>query len=191
MMVLIGTFAYEFQVLLPLVAAHVFSGDAGTLGALLSAQGLGAIAGGLYVARHGKTGIKAVTRGSALFGTAMLLAAIAPTFHIEVVLLFITGACSVQFLSVGNSTLQLNADPKYRGRVMALWSMAFLGSTPIGGPIIGWIGEHSSPRLGLGVGAFSCLVATIIGLWALNKARQMDATNVEPDPTYTETALRA
>jgi MFS family permease len=189
MMMLIGTFAYEFQVLLPLVAAHVFDGDASTLGTLLSAQGLGAIAGGFYVAYRGKTGIKAVTQGAALFGTAMLLTAIAPTFHIEVALLFLTGACSVQFLSVGNSTLQLNADPKYRGRVMALWSMAFLGSTPIGGPIIGWIGEHASPRLGLGVGAFSCLIATAIGLWALKQSADRIVRN-ETEPAYTDEALR-
>lgn len=180
MMTLIGTFAYEFQVLLPLVAAHTFAGNAGTLGALLSAQGLGAITGGIYVARHGKTGIKPVTRGAALFGTAMFLASVAPTFHIEIALLFLTGFCSVQFLSVGNSTLQLTAEPRYRGRVMALWSMAFLGSTPIGGPIIGWIGQHASPRLGLGVGALSCLVATLIGFWALN---QVKVGKNEPEQT--------
>jgi MFS family permease len=171
MMTLIGTFAYEFQVLLPLVAAHTFEGSAATLGTLLSAQGLGAITGGIYVARHGKTGTRAVTRGAALFGTAMLLASVAPTFHVEVVFLFLTGFCSVQFLSVGNSTLQLTAEPRYRGRVMALWSMAVLGSTPIGGPIIGWISQHASPRLGLGMGAASCMVATLIGVWALNQVK--------------------
>jgi MFS family permease len=191
MMILIGTFAYEFQVLLPLVAAHVFDGDAGTLGALLSAQGLGAIAGGLYVAKHGSTGIKAVTRGAALFGVAMALAAFAPTFHIEMLLLFLVGATSVQFLSVGNSTLQLNAEPAYRGRVMALWSMAFLGSTPIGGPLVGWIAEHLSPRLGLGIGALSCLVATIIGLLALrNAAKSENSVSDGENPAYTENALR-
>jgi MFS family permease len=182
MMVLIGTFAYEFQVLLPLVAANVFDGDASTLSALLAAQGAGAIIGGLYVARRGSTGIAAVTRGSALFGAAMALAALAPTFHTEVALLFVVGACSVQFLSVGNSTLQLNADPRYRGRVMALWSMAFLGSTPIGGPIIGWIAETSSPRIGLGIGAFSCLLATLIGLAAIKKSK------LQPIPAYTDNA---
>jgi MFS family permease len=185
MMVLIGTFAYEFQVLLPLVAADVFDGDASTVSALLSAQGAGAILGGLYVARRGSTGIAAVTRGSALFASAMALAAIAPTFHVELMLLFLVGASSVQFLSVGNSTLQLNAEPRYRGRVMALWSMAFLGTTPIGGPIVGWIAESSSPRVGLAVGAVSCVLATFIGLAALKKSKS------SPNHAYTDNALRA
>lgn len=166
MMVLIGTFAYEFQVVLPLVATHVFDGDAGTLGALFSAQGIGAIVGGLYVTRRGKTGIKAVTRGAAVFGFAMALASLAPSFRIELALLFLVGASSVQFLSVANSTLQLNADPMFRGRVLALWSMAFVGSTPIGGPIVGYIAEHFSPRLAMGAGALACFLATFIGLAA-------------------------
>lgn len=175
MMFLIGTFAYEFQVLLPLVASDTFHGNAGTLGLLTSAQGIGAIAGGLYVARRGSTGIKAVTRGAALFGTAMLLATFAPTLHIAVVALFLVGVSSIQFLSVGNSTLQLASNPAYRGRVMALWTIAFLGSTPVGGPIIGSIAEHLSPRVGMGVGAAACLVAAGAGLAAMSRLERRSA----------------
>lgn len=188
MMALIGIFAYEFQVLLPLVAAQTFNGQSDELGVLMSAQGAGSIVGGFYVARHGRTGIAATTKGAAMFGIAMALAAIAPTFAIAVALLFIVGVASVQFLSVGNTTMQLAAAPAFRGRVMALWTMAFLGSTPIGGPIVGWISEQLSPRLGLGIGALACGAAVLIGLWALR-----ESTNSEhrASNTYTVEAVRA
>ncbi len=72
---------------------------------------------------------------------------------------------------MGNSTLQLATDPGMRGRVMALWSVAFLGSTPIGGPLIGWITATAGARVGLGVGAFSCFVAGAIGVVAMRRSR--------------------
>jgi MFS family permease len=182
MMAVVGTFAYEFQVLLPLVATHTFHGGAGSLGALTSAQGIGAIGGALYVARRGRTGVGAVTRGTMMFGVAMLLATFAPTFPIELVALFLVGASSVQFLSIGNSTIQLAADPNYRGRVMALWSMAFLGSTPIGGPIIGWVSQHLSPRVGMGIGAASCLLAGAFGMLVLQRSRRVASSTGESAP---------
>lgn len=187
MMVIVGTFAYEFQVLLPLVATHTFSGGAGALGALSSAQAVGAICGGLYVARRGTIGVIAVTRGVAMFGGAMVLAALAPTFEVELAALFVVGFASVQFLSVGNSTIQLTAEPAYRGRVLSLWTTGFLGTTPIGGPIIGFIGEHLSPRVSLGVGALSCFVAATLGLVVIRHHRRPERSativpTVEPVP---------
>jgi hypothetical protein len=68
---------------------------------------------------------------------------------------------------VGNTTLQLTSDPRFRGRVMALWTVAFLGSTPLGAPIIGWVSEQVSPRGGLVVGGLACLVAAAVGAIAL------------------------
>jgi MFS family permease len=192
MMVVIGTFAYEFQVLLPLVATREFHGDASSLGILTSAQGIGAIAGGLYIARRGKTGIAAITRGALLFGLALILATLAPVFWLEVAALFIVGASSIQFLSVGNSTIQLAADPQYRGRVLALWSMAFLGTTPIGGPIVGWVSQHFSPRYAMGLGAVACLVSAAIGFAVLNRTKApTEKETSAQDPAYTESLSRA
>ena len=73
------------------------------------------------------------------------------------------------FLATGNSTLQLQSDPSMRGRVMSLWAVAFLGSTPVGGPLIGWIVATTNARIGLGVGGIACLVAAGIGLVAMHK----------------------
>jgi len=70
-------------------------------------------------------------------------------------------------MATGNTTLQLTADPQFRGRVMALWSVTFTGSTPVGGPIVGVIADDFGPRYGLGIGALACLAATLIGALAL------------------------
>ncbi len=167
MLALIGTLAYEFQVVLPLLARGPLEGGPGTYGLLTSAMGAGAIVGGLVVAGHGRTGLRPLTVAAALFGAAILATAAAPSVAVALVALTVVGATSVTFLAVGNTTLQLTSDPRFRGRVMALWTVAFLGSTPIGAPIIGWVSEQISPRGGLVVGGVACLVAAGVGAIAL------------------------
>jgi MFS family permease len=97
----------------------------------------------------------------------MTFAALAPLLGIEFVAIAVVGFASVTFLAMANSTLQLNTEPQMRGRVMALWAVAFMGSTPIGGPLIGWITSSAGARVGLGVGAASCFAACLIGWLAL------------------------
>jgi MFS family permease len=168
MMAIIGTLSYEFQVILPLVAERTFGGGAGTYGTLTSAMGVGAVVGGLATAgRSGAPSHTALVRAAALFGSVILLAALAPFLWLEVVVLVLVGAASINVLATGNTTLQLRAAPELRGRVMALWAVAFLGTTPVGGPIIGYIGEHAGPRVGLAVGGSAALVAAVVGWWFL------------------------
>ncbi len=171
MMGLVGMLAYEFQVTLPVVAKHVFHGGAETYGVMTAAMGIGAVVGGLMTAARGKTGLRAMVLASTLFGVVILFAALAPVLAAEFAALALVGWASVSFLSMGNSTLQLATDPQMRGRVMALWSVAFLGSTPIGGPAIGWITEHFGARTGLAVGAGSCFAAAALGYMALRYLR--------------------
>jgi MFS family permease len=77
----------------------------------------------------------------------------------------LAGVASVIFLTTGNATIQLASDPEYRGRVTALWSMALVGSTAIGSPVIGALSDVASPRYALGLGAAACLAAVVIGAW--------------------------
>jgi MFS family permease len=170
MIALIGTLAYEFQVVLPLLATGPFHGDAATYGVLTSAMGAGAIVGGLVVAGRGRTGLRPLTAAAAVFGAAILTVALSPSLPVAVLALAATGAASITFLATGNTTLQLASEPRFRGRVMALWTVAFLGSTPIGAPIIGALSEHLGPRGGLATGAATCLLAAAVGVLAL--ARQ-------------------
>jgi MFS family permease len=89
------------------------------------------------------------------------------------------------FLARANTTLQLEALPEMRGRVMALWAVAFIGSTPIGGPIIGWIGQHAGPRWGLAVGGGAAAAAAGLGFLALVRARRREAAPLMDTPGVT------
>jgi MFS family permease len=170
MVALIGTFAYEFQVVLPLMATGPFQGDAATYGVLTSAMGAGAIGGGLIVARHGRTGLRPLTIAAAALGVAILAVAASPSLPVAVLALAVTGAASITFLATGSTSLQLDSEPGFRGRVMALWTVAFLGSTPIGAPVVGAICEHAGPRAGLATGAAACMAAAAVGALALARA---------------------
>jgi len=160
-MALVGCLAYEFQVVLPIVASETFAGDASTYGFLTAAMGAGAIVGGLAMAAWGRTGLPALAAAAFAFALAMLATALAPTLPFALLGMALVGAASVAFQSTGNSTLQLESAPHMRGRVMALWAVAFLGSTPIGGPVAGYVSQHLGGRAGLALGAVACLVAAV------------------------------
>lgn len=167
MMAVVGTLAYEFQVILPLVAKYTFGGDAATYGLMTGAMGAGAVIGGLFTASRQRTGDGPLIKATLVFGALIVVAAIMPTLPLMVLLLVGVGAGSVTFLARANSTMQLRADPVFQGRVMALWAVAFLGTTPIGGPIIGWIGQNIGPRWGMVVGGAATLCAGVWGWYAL------------------------
>ena len=171
MMALIGTLAYEFQVSLPVMARHTLHAGAEGYGFMTAAMGVGAIFGGLVVAARGRIGLRPLTLAAMAFAVALVLAALAPTLPVELVALALVGAASVSFMSGGNSTLQLAADPAMRGRVMALWFVALQGSTPIGGPLVGALIALSGARSGLGVGALACVLAAALGFWAQRRRR--------------------
>ncbi|MGC8462410.1 MAG: MFS transporter [Acidimicrobiales bacterium] len=171
MMGLVGMLAYEFQVTLPVAAQRVFHGGSESYGLMTAAMGIGAAVGGLVSAARGRTGIRSLVVTAVLFGVVIMATALSPDAAVAYVALVFVGFASVSFLAMGNSTLQLEAEPQMRGRVMALWSVAFLGSTPVGGPLIGWVSARAGARVGLAVGAASCLVAAGLGVVALRARR--------------------
>jgi MFS family permease len=170
MMVLIGTFTYEYEVSLPLFARGPLHGGATTYSLLIAAFGLGSVVGGLYCIRHPQTGVPRMIRASVLYAAAMLGTALTTRIYLAIVLLIVVGIASIAFLTTGNSTIQLAARPDMRGRVVALWSTALVGSTPIGATIIGAVGD-SAPRFALILGAAACAVAAAVALAILNRAR--------------------
>jgi MFS family permease len=171
MMAIIGTFTYEFSVVLPLLAEFTFESGASGYAALTSAMGVGAVLGGLYTAGRRRTKSGALVVSAALFGGSVMLVAIAPTFNLALLGMVIVGFFSINFTSLGNVTIQLASRPDMQGRVMSFWSIAFLGTTPIGGPIVGSIGEHAGARVALLVGGLAALVAAGVGLWTVNRQR--------------------
>lgn len=136
-MAVIGTFTYEFQVMLPLLAKDTYGADASGLSLLLSAMGVGSVVGGVVGAAVLKPSARRLGVAGLVFGGLILVAALMPTLPATAVVLVLVGAASITFLTMSNSTLQLTASPEMRGRVIALYAVAFLGSVPIGGPIMG------------------------------------------------------
>lgn len=169
MMALAGAMAYEFQVTLPVMARQGLHVGATGFGLMTAAMGVGAVVGGLVVAAKGRTGLPTLVLAAAAFGVVLLFACVAPTLPVELFALALAGGASISFMSTGNSTLQLAAAPNMRGRVMSLWFVAFQGSTPIGGPIVGWVMANAGARAGLGLGAVSCLAVALLGLLALRR----------------------
>jgi MFS family permease len=162
LMGLVGTLGFNFQVVLPLLAKFSFESGAMTYAALVSAMAVGSIAGALVNGHRGRTGPRLIAGGALAFGVSALLAAAMPSLALEILMLAILGAASVTFAATINSTLQLAVTPEMRGRVMALYSVVFLGSTPIGGPIAGWLAQNYDPRVALCLAGASGLLAAWI-----------------------------
>jgi MFS family permease len=165
MMAIVGTFTFEFEVSLPLLARVTFHGRADTYSLLLGAFGSGAALGGLYTAGAARTGVGRLARTAIGYAVAMGLLAAVPNLWTAVGACALVGAATITFLTTGNSTVQLAADPQYRGRVMALWSTALVGSTAIGAPIIGFASQLTNPRYGVVLGALACIVAAFTNCW--------------------------
>lgn len=160
---LIGTITYEFTVSLPLIAKFTLNGDAGTYALLTSAMGIGAIIGGIFSARAKSHEIEKFVKSIFLLGFAIIGTSIAPTLELMIFGMGIIGFCSINFLTIARVCVQIRTKTQMMGRVMVFWSVAFLGSTAVGGPLIGFIGETFDPRLSLAVGGIAAIASGIIG----------------------------
>lgn len=163
-MAIVGTLTYEFQVSLPLIAKYTFDSGSTGLAFLTAFMSGGSVVGGLATAGRRETAPRGLIWTSLAFGASMFLVALSPNLPLAVTAMLLVGACSVVFVSLCNALLQLESLAHMRGRVMALWTIAFFGSTTIGGPIIGAIGNHFSPRWTLVVGGLAALMAAVYGL---------------------------
>jgi MFS family permease len=189
MMALIGCLTYEFQTTLPVMAGSTFHGDSRTYGFLTAFMGAGAVIGGLIAAGRKNGGFNRLVTTALVFGVAVLAAALAPGLIAEELMLMVVGACSVTFLALGNATLQLRAEPTMRGRVMSLWSVAFLGSTPIGGPLVGFIAGSLGARFGLVTGGVAAVIAAAYG-WTALRRRSTCSSDSDPDHAVDAVASR-
>jgi len=173
MVAVISTLAFEYQVVLPLMAAEAFEGGAGAYGLLFSVLSLGSLSGSLIsAARKGPT--RAYLVGSAAtFGATMLVASAAPTLAVALVAVVPMGAAGAAFVTTASALLQTTTRPDVRGRVLALFSVVFLGSTPVGGLIVGTVAEHLGARSGFVVGGTTSLV--VAAVVTLRRRRRPDA----------------
>ena len=182
MIAVVGTLAWEFQVSLPLMASTVFHGGAGSYGVMASVMGGGAVIGGLISAARARPRARALCLAAIGWGIAILAAAVAPSFALELAALVFVGYGSITFNSLAKTTLQLAAKPEMRGRVMALWALAWMGSTPIGGPIVGWTGQAIGARWALVIGGVATLACGVLALPALTRIDRRPAPDTPPVP---------
>jgi len=188
MIAVIGTLAWEFPVTLPLMARNIFHGGPGAYGVMGSVMGVGAVLGGLVAVARPRPRTRALCVAAIGWGIAILAASAAPNLPLELAALVFVGYGSITFNSFAKTTLQLAAAPSMRGRVMALWAVAWLGSTPIGGPIVGWVGQNLGARWGLVIGGATALVCGIVALPALSRIDRRRAADEDAAAADAEAA---
>jgi MFS family permease len=142
----------------------VLGGGAASYGIMASFMGVGAVIGGLVSAARSKPRARSLCIAAIGWGISITAAAIAPSMTVELVVMLFVGYGSVTFNSYAKTVLQLAAKPEMRGRVMALWGLAWLGSTPIGGPVVGWVGQEFGARWSLLIGGVPTILCGLIAL---------------------------
>jgi len=168
MMAIIGTLAFNFTVVFPLLIKQTFHGSDATFTAFFSVVSVGSLVGALYTARRKSISIHDVVVSAALFGVFMLVLSVVPNLAVAFPVGVLFGAASIGFMTASTSIVQVEADPSMRGRVLALQAMVFLGSTPIGGPIVGQLCDWLGPRAGVALGGFATVGAAAYG-WAASR----------------------
>lgn len=171
MMAVIGVFAFNFSVVFPLFVTQDLGGSDTEFTILFSIISVGSLAGALAMARRRSIDVRVVALTALAFGVPMLLLAGVPSLWVACLVGIFIGFGSIAFLTSSTAIVQTRAEPTMRGRVLALQGMVFLGSTPIGGPILGWVCEAYGARWGIVVGAASCLAA---GTWGLVMVRRCE-----------------
>ncbi|MBI2708986.1 MAG: MFS transporter [Actinobacteria bacterium] len=180
MMTVIGTLAFNFSVTIPLLVKGPLGGTDGTFTLLFSAVSVGSLIGALATARRRTVTGQHLIVAAAGFGVAMLLLAVSPNLAVAFPVAALVGLSSIAFMTSSTAIVQVLAAPEYRGRVLALQAMVFLGSTPIGGPLVGWITDRFGSRSGVAVGGIACLAAAAWGWRAFRRPEpSVDAATVD------------
>jgi len=186
MMAVIGTLSFNFQVVLPLLVTRTFGGNEGTFTLLFSVISIGSLIGALSTARRTSIDLRQEVMAAGGFGLAMLALAATPGLGLAFPVAMLVGLFSIMFMTASTAVVQLRADPAMRGRVLAIQSMVFLGSTPIGGPILGAVCDAFGARVGLVVGGVAAVGAAA---WAWVIGRRVTGRREVVGPGVIDEAL--
>lgn len=176
MVAVVGTMGFNFVIVLPLLARETLGGGATLYGTLTALVGLGSLVGALGAASRTEPTTRVLMGAASAFGVLMVATALVRQPVAVGVLLVGVGLSVMVFLATANATLQINSAPHMRGRVMALYGLVFLGSTPVGGPLVGWISQEWGAPAGLATGGLASLVAVAVGTWRWSPRRVRHAT---------------
>jgi MFS family permease len=158
----VGTFGYNFPIWLSAYASGVFDAGPGTYGLLNTLMAIGSVAGALLAARRSTTRLRLLIGSALLFGVLEVVAAYAPEFWLFAALMVPVGVFGLTFNVTANSSVQLATDPAMRGRVMSLFMMVFVGGTPVGGPLVGWLTDQFGARISFALGGLVAATATVV-----------------------------
>jgi MFS family permease len=183
MMALVGTLSYNFQTVFPLFITRDLHGSGATFTLLFSVVSVGALVGALATARRQRISIRAVAVSALAYGAALAFMAVAPNQAVAFTVAPLLGLASIAFLTASTAIVQIEAAPEMRGRILALQAMLFLGSTPIGGPTVGYVSEQFGARYGIGIGAAAALVAGSVGFIFDRRNRALTIASPEVDVT--------
>jgi MFS family permease len=176
MMAIVGTFAFNFQTVMPLLIKRTLHGNDRTFTLIYSVISVGSLFGALLSARRTSVTVRHIIMSSFGFGVSMLLLALTPNVPFTYAIGILVGVSSITFMTTSTAIMQLRSDPSMRGRVLALQAIVFLGSTPIGGPILGWVSEHFGARAGVVIGGVAAIIAGVYGVHAVSTERRCTLT---------------
>ena len=179
MVFLIGTFGLNFPIFIATMSTTVFNKGAAEFGVLSSVMAVGSVIGALLSARREKPRLRFLFVSAAIFGIAALVAALMPTYWAFALALAVVGLASQTLMTTANGAVQLSTPAPVRGRVMAIYMAIFMGGTPIGAPLVGWIANEFGPRWALGTGAASGIAATLVGLFWLVRYQNLRIHYIE------------
>ena len=169
MVFLIGTFGLNFPIFISTMSTTVFHKGAAEFGVLSSVMAIGSVVGALLSARREKPRLRFLFAAAAVFGIACTMAALMPSYWGFAAVLAVVGLAAQTMMTTANGAVQLSTPAPVRGRVMAIYMAIFMGGTPIGAPVVGWVANEFGPRWALGVGAASGVSAALVGLLWLVK----------------------
>lgn len=177
LMAAIGTFGYNFQTVLPLVAEYVLNASPASFGLLTSAMAVGSVVSALFMASRGQVSRKRIFIGASGFSVLLFAVSFASSWYVLIPLLVLLGAFSIMFGSSANVHLQTVTPPALRGRVMSIYTLLFLGSTPIGSMIVGTLAEHQGVQVALAEMALGCSIGVGLGLVYMSRVRSTFAAD--------------
>ncbi|MCH8612069.1 MFS transporter [Arsenicicoccus dermatophilus] len=158
---MLGTFGMNFQLTMALMATTVFGRGAGEYGMLGSIMAIGSLSAALLSARRARPRLRVLLTALAGFTVASAAAALAPSYWFFAACLVPCGLTALTVMTTANASVQLGTEPEMRGRVMSLYMAIFLGGTPLGAPLVGWIGDTFGARWTIGVGAIATGIAVL------------------------------
>lgn len=170
---IVGTFGLNFPLFIAAMVGTEFGMDAGAFGMLNSVMAIGSVAGALLSARRGRPRLRLIFGAAGGFGVASVLAALAPNAVLFGVALVPCGLFALTLITSANGYVQSTTEAVMRGRVMSLYMAIFMGGTPIGAPLVGWVANVGGPRWAVGVAAIAGVSAAVVGLLWIIRAKQL------------------